>query len=396
MSDEKLPVGAYVEARATELASLAAELAALDPALRARLAASAFDPAWLVARARALHDGSKDESSNRIQGSCKPPEPDQLAPLPKGAALDELRKAGEHALARGELALCVLAGGMATRMGGVVKALIEIAPGVTFLDARLAEQAHISKDSGHPLPLWLMTSESTDGPIRKALASAGAPAEVATFRQGAALRLDDAGHLFRDAHGVPSPYATGHGDLVDALRTSGLLDAFLEKGGRWLLVANLDNLGAAVDPAYLGACIASGAQLLVEVCPKEDGDHGGIPVEVDGKVQVLEEFRLPEAFAPDSVRVFNTNTMWIRADVLAEVVVPWQWFLVKKKVDGKTAIQFERLLQELTGVLDTRYVEVPRHDRDARFLPVKDMAELERRRPELEAIARAHGLHEGA
>lgn len=389
MSDETVAQGAEME-------TLAAELAALEPGFRARLAASVFDPAWLVARAGALHDGSKDEGSNRIQGAVKPPKPDQLAPLPKGDALEELRKAGEQALARGELALCVLAGGMATRMGSVVKALVEITSGVTFLDARLAEQAQVSKASGHPLPLWLMTSESTDGPIRKALASAGAPPEVATFRQGAALRLDDKGHLFRDAHGAPSAYATGHGDVVDALRASGLLDTFLASGGRWVLVANLDNLGAAVEPAYLGACIASRAQMLVEVCPKEEGDHGGIPVEVDGRVQVLEEFRLPEGFAPESVQVFNTNTMWIRADALAEVVVPWHWFLVKKKVEGKTAIQFERLLQELTGVLETRYVEVPRDDLETRFLPVKDMAELERRRPKLEAIARARGLHQDA
>lgn len=65
----------------------------------------------------------------------------QVAALPSGEALGALRKQGREAIARGEPALCVLAGGMATRMGVVVEALVEIAPGVTFLDARLAEQA---------------------------------------------------------------------------------------------------------------------------------------------------------------------------------------------------------------------------------------------------------------
>ena len=65
----------------------------------------------------------------------------QVAALPSGEALGALRKQGREAIARGEPALCVLAGGMATRMGVVVEALVELAPGVTFLDARLAEQA---------------------------------------------------------------------------------------------------------------------------------------------------------------------------------------------------------------------------------------------------------------
>ena len=65
----------------------------------------------------------------------------QVAALPSGEALGAMRKQGREAIARGEPALCVLAGGMATRMGVVVEALVEIAPGVTFLDARLAEQA---------------------------------------------------------------------------------------------------------------------------------------------------------------------------------------------------------------------------------------------------------------
>lgn len=70
----------------------------------------------------------------------------QVAALPSGEALGALRKQGREALDRGELALCVLAGGMATRRGVVVEALVEVAPGVTFLDARLAEQALISKE----------------------------------------------------------------------------------------------------------------------------------------------------------------------------------------------------------------------------------------------------------
>ncbi len=372
---------------------LLSELAELDPTLRARLAASAFDPAWLVTRAKALRK-RKGADGNRVRGSVRAPTADEIAPLPPegSEARNKLITLGEQALASGSVALCVLAGGMATRMGSVVKALVEVLPGYTFLDARLAEQRAVSEKAGALLPLWLMTSDATDAPIRRALAEREAPAAVATFRQGIALRLDPDGKLFRDARGAPSPYATGHGDLVDALRASGLLDRFLAAGGKYVLIANLDNLGASIDPAYLGSLIDSDAQLLVEVCRKQPGDRGGVPVELDGRMQVLEEFRLPEGFDASAVPVFNTNTMLARAAALAEVRVPWSWFIVEKQVDGRTAIQFERLLQELTAVLGTRYVEVPREGKGARFLPVKDPAELDERRPALEALLRERGF----
>ena len=376
---------------------LLAELAALEPSLRARLAAVAFDPAWLVTRAKTLRAVPEGTDVNRVRGPVRAPRPEEVAPLPPvgDPARARLAEAGEVALRAGELALCVLAGGMATRMGSVVKALVEIRPGITFLDVRLAEQRALTARAGRAVPLWLMTSDATDAPIRRALAERDAPPEVTTFRQGVALRLTRDGSLFRDAHGAPSVYATGHGDLVDAIRAAGVLDRFKSGGGRALLIANLDNLGASLDPAYAGALFEHGAQLLVEVCRKEPGDKGGVPVELDGRLQVLEEFRLPPGFDATTVPVFNTNTMWVRADALAEVRVPWSWFLVEKQVDGRPAIQFERLLQELTGVLQTRYVEVPRSGDEARFLPVKDPGELDRRRPVLEALLRARGLLQG-
>ena len=111
-----------------------------------------------------------------------------------------------------------------------------------------------------------------------------------------------------------------------------------------------------------------------------------------GRIQILEEFRLPEGFDPMSVPVMSTNTMWVSADALASIVVPWSWFTVEKKVEGRTALQFERLVQELTGVLDTRYIEVPREGDASRFLPVKDPAELEARRPTLLSAMRARGF----
>ncbi|XYH97232.1 hypothetical protein ACMHYB_57315 [Sorangium sp. So ce1128] len=65
---------------------------------------------------------------------------------------------------------------------------------------------------------------------------------------------------------------------------------------------------------------------------------------------------------------------------------------VEKKIGDRKAIQFERLLGEITAALEPRFPRVPREGVASRFLPVKDVPELERRRPEIEAIARARGM----
>jgi UTP--glucose-1-phosphate uridylyltransferase len=65
--------------------------------------------------------------------------------------------------------------------------------------------------------------------------------------------------------------------------------------------------------------------------------------------------------------------------------VRWSWFEVEKKVDGRVAVQFERLLQELTAAMPATYVRVPREGVAARFLPVKDHDELARRQADIRA-----------
>ena len=379
------------------------ELASLEPSLRAQLDRAGFDSERLSELAATLGQGDGDaaarrDARNRVRGEVTAPTAEEIRQAPEPGTDEEarLRAIGEAALRAGELAFCVMAGGMATRMGGVVKALVEAFGGKTFLDLRLAENASASARAGRPVPLWLMTSDATDEPIRAALAAAMAPAHVATFTQDLGLRLTGSGRLFRDEEGEPSTYATGHGDLVDAVRRSGLLRAFREAGGKYVWIANLDNLGASIDPAILGAFIESKADVMVEVCQKAN-DRGGIPVHAptprgERRLQVLEEFRLPKDFDANSVQVFNTNTFLVKASALEEAKIDWSWFEVEKKVGTRTAVQFERLLQEITSACDAAYIRVPRDGARSRFLPVKDHDELARRRAEIEAVARARGM----
>ena len=366
---------------------LSGELTELAEATHAKLERHGFDPAWFLAMAAPLREAEKhglDAASerirrqhrNRLPGPATAPSPEDIldAPTPGTPAHTALHARGLEALAEGAVALCVMSGGMATRMGGVVKALEPVYDERTFLDHRLAEARMWQERTGKVLPLWLMTSDATRSAIEAAIVRAQAQAFATCFEQGLGLRLTPAGHVFLDERGETQTYATGHGDLVDALRGSGLLKSFVAAGGKVVLIANLDNLGATIDPALIGLFLERHATCMVEVVDKLGGDRGGIPVWVDGRLQVLEEFRLPEDFDPAGVRVFNTNTFHVDAKTLLEVPIAWHWCEVEKKVGPATVIQFERLLQELTAATPSTYVKVPREGEGARFLPVKDFA----------------------
>lgn len=368
------------------------EIDALPPEISRRLLQGSFDRQRFLRWAAEQQQGLDRDAANRLD-AVEPPAPDDFPPLPPPGS-DEHRRLsalGLQALDRGEVALLVLSGGMATRMGSVVKALVEALPGRSFLDLRLAEQRALALRHHRPFPLWLMTSEATDGPIRDALGDRLQTPGLAVFQQHVALRLRPDGSLFRDEQGQVSLYPTGHGDVPDALCGSGLLQAFRAQGGRYLWIANLDNLGATIDAALLGLHIERAHVLSVEVVQKA-GDRGGIPVRYQGRPIVCEEFRLPPSFDAATVQSFNTNTFLCNADALDGYAHPWTYCVVEKKVAGQPVIQRERLVGELTFHLPTRFLLVPREGEASRFLPVKDPAELERRRPDIEAVARARGL----
>lgn len=301
---------------------------------------------------------------------------------------------GLNALRNGECAMVVLAGGMATRMGGVVKSLVEALPGKRFLDLRLEELATLERRSGQKVPLWLMTSHATDTLIAEALPTTSDADYLTTFTQFLSVRLDQNGQVFLSKDGRPSLHSPGHGDLPDALERSGLIGRFVKRGGKYLTIANIDNLGASLDPQIIGYHIKHGKPATCEVVDKLGSDKGGIPARHNGRPVVLEEFRIPVGFDPATVRVFSTNTFHITAQALVDANFDWSYFTVEKKVDGEVAVQFERLLGELTSYLDTQFLKLPRAGAASRFLPVKDYQELEARQDEITLVARNRGMIE--
>ncbi len=372
--------------------SLDEQLRALPADVQQVLSHANFDEARFRKLSERLSRG--DAEDNHVHGTLTAPGAGDVQDLPAEGSPEYqlLVELGQAELAAGRVALAVLAGGMATRMGGVVKALVEAVPGHTFLELRLAEVKAVEKAYGARPPLWLMASTATEEPLKEALGAELDADRVAVFPQSVSLRLTPEGRIFHDDAGRPSEHAPGHGDFPEALQKSGLLQRFVARGGRVVMLTNLDNLGGTLDPAVIGWHLQHGKAVSCELVDKLPTDRGGIPLHVDGNLSVLEEFRIPPSFDPASVRVFATNVFHFDAAKLATLDIPWSFFLVKKKVGGKDVIQFERLVNEVTCHLPTGYLRMPRTGVGSRFLPVKDNEELLARRHEIDIVARARGM----
>ncbi len=360
----------------------------VDPATRAILDRFGFDEE-LFERLRAKVAAGELSPETKVgRGRIEPPAPGDVTPLPQPdeAGYEEARSAGIEALGHGEVAQLVLAGGMATRFGGVVKAVLTAVDGMSFLGAKLAQTTALERALDCVVPVALMTSFATDDAVRAHVAELDVR-EPLVFNQFVSLRFDEGGELFRDDAGRPSPYAPGHGDLFDAVRGSGTLDALRAQGVRVVTVSNVDNLGARVDPVVVGAHLLAGTPVTCEVARKE-GDMGGAPVRVDGKLRLVEGPCFPESFDQDLTPVFNTNTALIDIDAL-DVDYDLSWVYVRKSVGDEVAVQLERFYHEVSAFVPAQYLEVPRRGPRGRFSPIKTPADLERAQDDLRELLAA-------
>jgi UTP--glucose-1-phosphate uridylyltransferase len=363
-------------------------IADLDQATAVLLERFGFDdPLFEHLRGKVV-SGELSPASNLIRGQIEPPRADDIVGLPAEGEewYDEARAAGLDALRRVEVAQVVLAGGMATRFGGVVKAVLPAVDGLSFLEAKLSQTDALEQALETAVPVALMTSFATDEVIRRHLAER-ALADPLVFHQFVSLRLEPSGELFRDARGAASPYAPGHGDLFRALRRSGTLDELRARGVRLVTVSNVDNLGARVDPVVVGMHLLAGRPVTCEVARKE-GDMGGAPVRVNGRLQLVEGPRFPPSFDQELVPVFNTNTALFDLDAL-EVDYDLSWLYVAKDVEGREAVQLERLYHEVSALVESTYLEVPRRGARGRFLPIKTPADLEHAQDDLRELVSA-------
>ncbi|MET0340370.1 MAG: UTP--glucose-1-phosphate uridylyltransferase, partial [Polyangiales bacterium] len=343
--------------------------AEVDPETRALLTRYGFDAHTFEGLRARLRSGDADDESNRLTVPLASPREEDLALLPARGTIahERLNTQGIAVLRAGQVAVVILAGGMATRFGGVVKAAVPVLGDDTFLTLKLRDLAQVARSTGTRLTSLLMTSFATHSTIdAMARAACTEQLQVETFPQLVSLRLQPSGALFHERDGRASPYAPGHGDFSFALRRADLPARLRSAGVRYLFVSNVDNLAATLDPALIAMHVARDAEISFEVVPLAAGDKGGVPARLDGRLQIIEALRYPAGFDERSIPWFSINSFVVN---LAAVDRDFDlsWFRVTKQVDGAPVVQFERLVNQLSAHLHACAVAVAREGVEGRF-----------------------------
>ncbi|MBR3945456.1 MAG: UTP--glucose-1-phosphate uridylyltransferase [Akkermansia sp.] len=175
--------------------------------------------------------------------------------------------------------LIKLNGGLGTGMGlQKAKSLLEIKPGVTFLDVIVRQVRHLRERAGYPVSLLLMNSFSTGADTMSHLARYAAegfadPQQVEMLQNRVPKLLTDTLEPVQfpanpDLEWCPP----GHGDIYPALVGSGWLDKLLAAGVKYAFVSNSDNLGAQPDTRFLRWFAESGVPFVMEVTRRTVAD----------------------------------------------------------------------------------------------------------------------------
>ena len=343
-----------------------------------------FDPNLQIQLRERYIRGDLSEESNKLRGRIEVPPTSSVEDLPPPGSLKEQEavEIGSEAIVRGKVALLILNGGMATRFGGAVKGIVPVVGGLSFLGLRLTAVRLLAERLDAELPIYVMNSIATHEKTLHHLRDSGYfgyPSDlVMPFLQNTLLRLTNDGNIFRTPDGSVSPYGPGHGDVAEAILRDPLKD-MKARGVEALYMSNVDNVLATPDPVMFGMHLLRGADMTIEVVPNTGRDVGGAPALVDGKMQIVEAFRLPQCFPAEQLHDFNTNTFCFNPSSLKRDF-PLSWFVVTKIIRSGHVIQFERLAGQLSESLSTHFLRVDRSGPDSRFCPIKDRLTLQSER----------------
>jgi hypothetical protein len=276
---------------------------------------------------------------------------------------------GAEAIGRGEVAVVTLAAGVGSRWtqgAGVVKALNPFCRMAgeyrSFLDIHLAKSQQTAATFGVPPLHVITTGYLTDEPIRQAVQArrdlqhvSVSPGTAVGLRTIPTIRdlqfaweemsqevLDEQQQKVRASlrsalmnwartSGEAADYTdnlptqcvhpVGHWyEIPNLLRNGTLQQLLIDRPQlKYLMLHNIDTLGAALDPRCLGLHIRSGADLSFEVISRRLEDRGGGLARVDGRVRLVESLAMPREEDEFHLSWYNTLTTWIDIDRLLSV-----------------------------------------------------------------------------
>jgi len=315
---------------------------------------------------------------------------DELEPVHDLPALDDLPEAGAPP-ALDRAVVIKLNGGLGTSMGlHAPKSLIEVKPGVSFLDVIVRQVLALRARHDVRLPLVLMDSFATR---EETLAAFAAYPDLPVgdlpldFLQSMEPKLlaDSLEPVEWPADPGLEWAPPGHGDIYPALAGSGMLDDLISHGYEYAFVSNSDNLGAVLDPRILAWFASEALPFLMEVVEGTEADRkGGHIARRDGRLLLRETAQAPEgdhSFGDfERWRHYNTNNLWIRLAAVRGLggVVDLPLIVNRKTIDpsdpgSPEVVQLESAMGAAIGAIDgAAALRVPR----ARFAPVKTTDDL--------------------
>jgi UTP--glucose-1-phosphate uridylyltransferase len=321
----------------------------------------------------------------------------ELEPAGDVPALEGLPEA-QPQRALEQVVVIKLNGGLATTMGlQQPKSLMEARDGKSFLEIIIGQTLALRRRHGVELPLVLMDSDSTRDPTLQELArhpELRRDGLAPDFMQSVVPKLD--AETLEPVSWPRSPALEwnppGHGDVYGALRRSGMLHALLERGFRYAMISNADNLGSSVDARIAAHVAANEIPFLMEVVQGTEADRKGGHVArriADGRLVLRETAQTPDSDQESfrdyrRWRWYNTNTLWVDLRVLdrrlaeSEGVLELPLIINRKTVDPRDSastpvIQLESAMGAAIGSFDgAALLQVPR----TRFAPVKTTDDL--------------------
>lgn len=210
---------------------------------------------------------------------------------------------GHKAIANGEVAAVLLAGGMGTRLGSDnPKGMYDI--GLTrpvYIFQRLFENLmEVTSEVGNEIHLFIMTSDKNNDAtvnfIKEHNYFGYSEEKVHFFVQDMAAATDYNGKVYMESKSRIATSPNGNGGWYLSLKKAGLDKVMYESGIKWLNVFAVDNvLQRIADPCFVGATIDEGCVCGSKVIRKVNKDEKvGVLCLEDNHPSIIEYYELTD------------------------------------------------------------------------------------------------------
>jgi hypothetical protein len=331
-----------------------------------------FDPAQHESIRTELKAGRIGLAQNRLPVSTDLRDIDTATLISVADSKEDDRDCGLESIRSGQVAVLTLAAGAGSRWtqgAGVVKAINPFCrfegKHRSFIETHLAKSRKVSRHLDVDIPHLFTTSYLTHQAIQEHLDDKHyydyfssvylSPGKTIGLRmiptvrdlrfhweETAQQQLDEQAQKVRDSFhaamlnwavqsGEASDYLdnlpnqclhpVGHWYEVPNLLKNGILLELLKKHPslKYLMMHNIDTLGADLDPTILGCHIRNGSVLSFEVIHRRMEDRGGGLALIDGRPRLVEGLALPREEDEFRLSYYNSMTTWMDIDQVLEV-----------------------------------------------------------------------------